>query len=697
MPHGNSKNQEDVNEKLEDKEQEDRESEGDSDNARNDAIAKQAAEQMSAGFKFKKQRLKDWQENEDFYLGRVKKTLKGRSTISLPIMSGYVNTLLAKTDDKPRVEYEKHNRGDLRVANKIQLAWDIESSSQYANWPAQDRNAKKLCYIYGRAIFLQFSVGSPEYKSMLEVVDPYDFSTEPYGGSDLNKHEFSYQDNVFRSKFQIKEDEQYDQEQIRKLISHFDDPQHQTKTNDIVRAKINRFDVIGLTSESNQLKDFSGDMMFRLARGVTTYKGKRYYITFEPESMIWLRVDPIEDISGSKMTPFVSWASDEDPFNFWSLGPADWIRPVNKGMNILFNQAVENQQKRNWGQRAYDSDVFPDPSQLEFRPSGLVMAKAREGKNIRDGIYEFQTPEVSGTIDLISWMDNFTGVKTGITSSAQGQSEDDKVGIFFGNLQQVADRLGLFNKSYNDAWEHLGIRYAWGLWENASEKDMTELIGEDAYGWDELLKRHQSPKVTIKVVASSAEMQANELRKKEKAQSMSVVLADPELRSLISPKARLKHMLLAGGWENEEIDDLMDVESDSNDKIIADASQAIQEILEGKTPKVHRSATVEFVQKILDFTHDNDLDLETFKKLTAYAEQHFPIIEENTLRRAREIALNRQIAGGQAMAPQQATQPRPRPQAPAGGTPGDATSRGLRASGDVSPGQIEDVQRVTPQ
>ena len=81
----------------------------------------------------------------------------------------------------------------------------------------------------------------------------------------------------------------------------------------------------------------------------------------------------------------------------------------------MFNQELTNREKKNFNSRAYDKDMFTDIAKLDaaqYRPDTLVPANTMGGtKQIANGIYAFQTAELQGTVDLISWMSSFTGDK----------------------------------------------------------------------------------------------------------------------------------------------------------------------------------------------------------------------------------------------------------------------------------------------
>lgn len=101
-------------------------------------------------------------------------------------------------------------------------------------------------------------------------------------------------------------------------------------------------------------------------------------------------------------------------------------------------------------------------------------------------------------------------------------------------------------------------------------------------------------------------------------------------------------ILRDGGLSETDIALILDPKSNADKTTIAETSQAIQDIMQGRVPKVNYNATAYFLQSLLDFvkTHQDDKIIK--KKLNeflAYIEKHEPIATENEQRRAKNDAL----------------------------------------------------------
>ncbi|MHA1420274.1 MAG: portal protein, partial [Candidatus Heimdallarchaeaceae archaeon] len=572
-------------------------------------------------------------------------------SINLPVMSGFVDTLLSKIDDPPIVNFGYTDLADLKRSLKVSSAWKIDSDTNHGNWNFKDRCEKKLAIFSGRGITKYFAESDPKYKSNLDVIDHNNFLCEPKGGGHLSNHSFMGEQNIWKTKTQL-EGDIYDQTQVNKLFNALNTDDFK-KNEQLYKEATERFDSLGLDIESNT---YVGVPTVRFIEWYMTHEGERYYLLFEYSTGIWVRAHKLSDVFESNEWPYVSWATNPDAFNFWSKAPADDARPLCEIMDVLFTQTINNRQKINAGMRGYDFEAIPDPSQLEYRPDGLVEFKLAQGRRIQDAVYEFKTEGLDGTIDLMGIVDSLLGRKTGITSDIQGSADEDmKVGVYFGNLQQVADRLGLFNKSYKEAWAEKGLRYWHGLKEHLTENMAVKMIGSRGIEWDDLTKEDLRPitEFDITITGGSSEERLNEVQKREKKESLMLIQKDPDLKMTTNLNWLRTQILMVGGYDEADIKMAADKENEGNLELFSEAEQAIQDILQGREPQINRGANTAFIKYIMDFALDkidfgkNESDKkemqkkEWYMKLMEYAEAHVIIAAENMARMANMMALNR--------------------------------------------------------
>lgn len=620
---------------------------------RADRLVAIAQKQIQTSVRYKEQRMADIQKSIDLYEGKTKKALKGRWNVPLPVMSGYVDTLLSKTDDAPKLKYGYTDIADMEAAAKTQAKWEEDAGEVEQQWALKDRMEKKLASFSGVGLSKVYAYNDPEYRSCYEVVDYQDFEVEPLAGQLLKDAKYHGQRNIFKSKSDLMNyagKKIYSRRQVLKLIMATG-PNDTRTFQKLYTEKTERLRALGFNVDQGS---YTGVPMFNVAEWIMEdpENGEKYYLLFEPHTGIWVRACPLKEIFASDESPFTAWHTHPDAFNFWSKAPADDMRPIADAIHIIFNQSLDARDRQIYRQRAFDPAVFEDPTQLEWRADGLVQTVSgiSASQPIGNGIFELSIPDVNGqsTINLVEFLDSLAGTKTGVTAAAQGAADNEKVGIYFGNLQQVADRLGLYNKSYSEAWGRKGLRYWWGLREHATDGMMVRMLGARGYNWVELTKKDRNPErqLSITIVGGSAEAAQDEVLKKTKSDSLNALITNPNFAPRLNPEVTIENVMRNGGWEEADIKRFLDKQPAGSEFLISRAHQAIQEILEGGTPKPVRGATTLFMQTIVDFADEAfDLDLPTYQRLMEYAMAHRDIALQNM---SRDLRLALAAAGTEA-------------------------------------------------
>jgi hypothetical protein len=638
-----------------------------------------ARQQVDVSMKFKRSRMEEVQKSLDQYNLKMGRTLKGRWNVPLPFMAGYIDALLSKTDDPPKIKVSHQDLADSRRAAKVQAKWDQDSTAVDNRWAEKDRDMKFLAAFYGVAIGKYFAYNDEDgvYHSHFGYVDPLDFECEPMGGQDLRRHKFKGERNVFKTRSELEAGALkgiYDKKQVLHLISVVGSEEYK-KFEKMHEEKTDRMKSLGFDTDSNS---YIGVPIFNFTEWYMEdpNSGEWYYILFEPRSQIWVRFECVTDIFedyGPGDTPYDAWHTHRNPFVFWSKAPADDMRPAGEALGIMFNQMLDARDRNIYAQRGYDPDMVVDPSQLIYTENGLVEIKTDGVKPISSAIYQFKVEgsDEAGTINLMEYIDNVMGLKTGITPSTQGESEDKRVGIYYGNLQQVADRLGLYNKAYSEFYGRTGHKYYLNLKQYVkTNKMMVRMVGLRGYNWEELTKEDLDPTrdFNIEVVGGQAQAQFDEMQKKTKIESLTAAAT----LGKVNPEVYTEEMLRNGGWEEGQIKRLMDMQSYGSEDMISFAEQAVQDIVyNDKKPKLYRKATFFFMQYILDKADElydyQGVSLQDYQNLLEYAKLHVQFAAYNSAKNVRMQAalMNPAMAGGGGglPAPKGATQ---------GATPADA-------------------------
>jgi hypothetical protein len=607
-----------------------------------DAITLQAVKQLQTSRQHKRARMDQIKENENLYHGIIAKTIRNPFNDCYPFMAGFVDHLKSKIDDDSNLLYTYQSEADLKRCSRLNAFYERESKSPEPNasWNLKHRYAKYNAIFSGVAIYHYYAEKSPEYKSCLEVVSHYDFHCEPRGGGILENHLFCGQDNIFKNREDLIDSTYYNKEQVKKIISKYATDGYKDN-DDYDNIRNNRYAALQQDPGAN---NYVGQDVYKFVQFYTTYKGKRYYVLFNEYTSTWIRVCPMTDLFPDNLYPYPTWHTNEDPDVFWSKAPCDDARGVANTINTFINQETYNRQKNNYGETHYDAQMYPNVQALiDSRPDKHVPVDTKNGtRPLSSGIFKVPVVGLNGTLELVTWLEAFTGKQIGYTSSSAGQSESDKkVGVFQGEIQQVEQLIGIKNKSYRDCLSHIGLLFKQGLEHNLTTSVSIKIMGAKGIEWDELspedLKTDKP--LTITPVGGTSELQLKRVEENEKL----AVLADPSIQ--VNPQWKARQMLLLKKFSEEDVKDAFSSDTFAVKELLSEAAQSEKDIVEGRMPRLNRGADSNFMQHIIDFaTNTEDLSLKQYKDLMDYAMAHTDIAVENEARNIKKMIRDRMMA-----------------------------------------------------
>lgn len=628
------------------------------------ALAKRACDiamkQIMACQEFKKPRINRINLYLDLYNGKTTKKLRQLFNVPIPVFAGMVDTLNAMYDTPIMLDFQPGDAADWMKVEKINSAWkrEVLDSAQNSKWDAKFRIGRKDKIITGREIYRYWVTSDPEYKSEILNVGIDKFNFQPKGGNWLENHLFAGDETITKTKSQLLDGVRngiYDKEQVQQLISTASNSQFMPDDNPTFGAKLERFKPLGLDHASNS---YIGEAVYPLTEHILEIDGKRWYLLFHPWTKKWIRFEKWADMCSSELYPWVSSASHEDVENFLPKSYADDLFPVADSIIALFNQELTNREKRNFGARAYDREMFPDVRKLDessHRPDALVPVDTKGGtRQIGAGIYEFKVGELGGTINLIDWMEQSVGRQTGVTDIAQGSVQDvsKKASVSFMEQKAVSKRLSYGSAPYQEMVADLGKRFVYGLKDHMPAKMGIRVLGENGLEWDEITRLDLNTKkdIDILIVSTDKQMQESESEKNKKKEALTLLAQSPNVNAKWRDEQILRDV---GGYDDVMITEAMDVNTYGNKKSLSKASESIQIILEGKVPELWYGADSAFMQKIVDFAIDHRTTLKgKYEKLLEYSIAHKEIAMQNMQRKASQDTqqmMQKQIASGQVM------------------------------------------------
>lgn len=625
-----------------------------------DVAVERAIKMFDAGMKAREKRFKDIKKNEDAYNGITSSAIRGRSNIPFDcvVMGGFIDTLMANVDEPIALNFGRKREQDKMSSDKVTAVWEIESAPDKGDWDGKTMDTKLLAALSGRAFIKEWSDSVNGFRNHFEVVDHYDMVVENKTG-DIDLANYKFQQNIFRSRQDLLQgvmEGWYDRQAVHDIFISYNDPELFKKSQEAATEQASRYSNFGMEIGT----DYIGTKLYRFIEGAVYMDGKWMYILFSKEACKAIRYCPLEEVCphAAEHPGKALWASaatNPHPFIFWTKAPADDIRPIGVTMKKTVNTMLDANTKNTYDMTAYDPRFFKSPTDLLWREDGLVRATPPQGRQISEGLYKFTTRDsTTVSINLVQWMDNFLGQKTGITADAQGTSKEDRVGILYSNLQQVSKRMMLTNKRFNSMYVSLGIMFDHGLYKCLREPMAVKLIGNDGINWDEEVTTEDAEKdFSISVLSGLQETQKNMVANQKKGEGFKQIAVDPILKSKINGEWYAREYLKWLGYTDEQVRVAMDINNGGSDEVLAHAAQAIQDCLEGKEYiQLYRGATFAFVEKILNFAADkfplipDDMvaqmsgskqkkyqeDMKKYDRLVAHAQKHVPIAQENAQR-----------------------------------------------------------------
>lgn len=610
-----------------------------------------AVRQIMACSDFKRPRLTTTDKYYRLYDGKVAKKLRQLFNVPIPVFAGMIDTLNAQYDTGIFLEFEAGDASDYFKTEKLNGAWrnEVMNASHTSKWDSKLRQGRKHMIMTGRMI-LEYQAGSkPEYYSELSNVLLKDFNFQPRGGLHLENHYFAGTEDIERTESDLIQGAKhgiYDMEQVKSLLRSASRSEYLTESEKDMQQKLARFQPLGLDPEANS---YVGQTIFKFAQQIIEIDGSRYYVMFHPWTKVWIRFEKWIDIDSSDLYPWVTAASHEDDENFLSKSYADDIYAASDAIVAMFNQELTNREKRNFGARAYDKDMFKDVRKLDesmHRPDALVPADTQNGtKRISEGVYEFKVGELGGTVNLIDWITGSLGRNTGATDLSMGgvQEVSKKASVTFAEQKAVSKRIGWGAQPMQDMMADLGTRFIWGLKNHMPARMAIKVLGESGYDWDEITRMDLDTKKEVNILIRSNDDQKNDSALKAERRAKALGMVDP---NVVNPHWRNEQILRTiGDFEDEEIAQAQDMKTYHDRKSLSKASEMIQAILRNEKPPLWGGATTSFMQKIVDFASDKRFKLkEKYKILIDYALAHKDIVIANIDRQIIEQALAREQA-----------------------------------------------------
>lgn len=648
-----------------------------------EAITNLAFELLMDSQVYKQNRMNRVALFERLYNNELPRKERQLFNICLPIFGGFEDALQANLTDPVKLKFEETNPQDYLVIPKIQAQFDAEKDGllPHQMWNSKARDLMHDGLLSGRMTGKIYAENWPSYRSIFETTNYTDFHCQPLGGGYLENHLFAGEEGIYMTVEDIVSNDAFPKSQRDKIANFNITDEFWQTIEQTYGTRFARFKSMYLNAQSNT---FSGAKTVYLAQFVVTRKGVRYYVLFDPISKIWLQCEKLSDFTGTDLYPWKSSATHQDSKNFWSKGFSDDIFAVALTVSTLLNQELTNREKSNFNARAYDPTMFTDEAKLDaaqYIPDRLVPADTMGGtKRIADGIFSFETAQLSGTIDLVQWMQSNISGTIGLSDLTQpgpgtkGSKGRVNAAVQIAQQQQLSKRLGFRSEPVKEMFGQIGEAYVQGLKEFMPGSLKIRIIGEDGFAEESELKRIEMSRtgsIGVKVISTTSEDADNQAKKSSRTQVLGLVAQDPNVSSIWRTESTLKDV---GGYSDEEIKIAMNTQSPNARKQIAHASLAIQELLKGKVPKIYYGAETTFLEHIQDFVIENEnkvmkrkvhpehgVEVHLIALFNEYMQTMAPICQKNDQRAVKKTAQQASPMAGIAGKSSGVTQPGGKP------------------------------------
>lgn len=611
-----------------------------------EAAVDMATRQVMACSDFKKPRVARLAKYWSLYDGNTAKKLRQLFNVPIPVFPGMIDTLNAQYDTPVQIKFKEGDPSDYFKVQKIDGAFRMEvmDTAQSSKWDSKLSMVRKHGIMNGVGIPKYTAESDPSYKSVLEVTNLKHFNFQPRGGMYLENHLFAGEEDIEKTKADLVSaglSGEYDLAQVKTLLSRCADTEWLPMESVEISERLSRFKPLGLDPDNNS---YVGQSVYKLAQHILEIDGKRWFLVFHPWTKVWLRFEPWTDICSSGLYPWKPYHTHGDDENFLSKSYGDDLYAAADSIVAMFNQELTNREKRNFGARGYDKDMIPDVRKLDeamHRPDALVPMDTKGGsRRISEGIYTFETPELTGTVNLIDWVTGTMGRNTGANDLSMGEVQDvsKKASVTFAEQKSVSKRVSWGSQSFQTMMADIGKAYIVGLKDHMPAKMAIKVLGETGEEWDEITRMDLSTSKDVDVLIEASDKQAQEsdIKAAKREKALTMVLESPNINPLKRDEEILRSL---GDYSESETAEFLDTKTFNDRKSIAKATDAIQLIRRGKKPELWYGATPAFIQKIVDFAVDKRSDIgKDFDVLMDYALEHKDIAMDNIERKVAEQA-----------------------------------------------------------
>jgi len=340
----------------------------------------------------------------------------------------------------------------------------------------------------------------------------------------------------------------------------------------------------------------------------------------------------------SGLFPYWTWAAFPDLTEFWTPSFCDYVREIFMAQAVSINQMLDNAEQINKPQRLVDVSAIEDLGQLKYRRNGVIEVKA--GIDINKAYQTVLVPSINTPLNVFDKLDAIQEKASGVTASAKGVADEDKVGIYKGNQENTADRFGFLNKSYSFGYKRFAKLWESGVREHLIKKVAIDILGPNGVETLEVSKRdifRKSDDFKVSVEASNAEIALSEVEKQTK---MNFLMANTQ-NPTQNPKKAYELQAEIAGFDPDTIKELQGTESFGTAGVMSEAMRDLEQIIDGENIPLNQNANTAYQQRFVDYMTENQehLSESQFNRLQQYMTKIKPIVTRNMVKMGNQLLI----------------------------------------------------------
>src|SRR6056297_405806 len=154
---------------------------------------------------------------------------------------------------------------------------------------------------------------------------------------------------------------------------------------------------------------------------------------------------------------------------------------------VAINQMYDNAERVNKPMKIVDTSAIQNLAELKYRKDGWVKSNGGQAAN---AVKIMETPSIDTPLAVFNTLETIKQAASGVTAGAKGvEDTDGRATIYEGNQQNVADRFGLFNKSYAFGYKRFAKLWEHGVREHLVRKVAIDIIGPEGIEVEEVSRR----------------------------------------------------------------------------------------------------------------------------------------------------------------------------------------------------------------